>query len=92
MIIYVIRGTAGEYSSREEWLHCSYINKDLAEKNVLKLNEIFRKGCIKYENSINDYEKREIQKWCEQQLKSGNFWLSLSTPSFYLEELELIED
>lgn len=33
--VYVIRGTTGEYSDRQEWLVCAYQDEQLAKDHVL---------------------------------------------------------
>lgn len=34
--IYIVQGSSGEYSDREEWLVCAYVNQQQAENHVLK--------------------------------------------------------
>lgn len=43
MIIFVLTGTSGEYSEREEWLVRAYKNEKEAEQKVIELTQKIRK-------------------------------------------------
>jgi len=49
MKVYIVQGTCGEYSDRDEWVACAYLDKAKAEQRVLELEEWVREVKLKLE-------------------------------------------
>lgn len=58
MKIYVVIGTTGEYSDRNEWVVCAYTDEDKAKTHIIKAEEFARVKFLE-RSSAEDW-----QAWC----------------------------
>ena len=75
--IYIVMGTRGEYSERDEWLEMAFISEKKAQEHVIKKAGKAREAWIQ----VNGNNPRDIKAAKE----------SHEIPSFYYEAIKLVK-
>jgi hypothetical protein len=58
--IYVVVGSTGEYSDREEWMEGAYRKEENAQNRIIELDNLMRVyGYCTYKDNSLEYEERD---------------------------------
>ena len=94
MNIFVVFGSSGEYSDRNEWMVCAFRSEEAAQKKVTELTEKMQELGVTQANhqfSAEWYDLREEATAKMRQLDE-NFYMDYTGTSYYIAETNLIEE
>lgn len=85
MTLYIVFGTTGEYSERDEWLVKAFKTEQEAQDFVLKAEQIADDIFYKRENKYREgkTEKHKLDK---------QFYMSYTGTKYYYEPVELVDN
>ncbi len=90
MKIYIVMGTRGEYSDRDEWVIKAYSDEKLAQKHVLDAQEFSDKNTIECEK-LSDEGKYKSEIMEAKSPFDEKFEPCTGYHSYFLVETELDE-
>jgi len=82
MKIYIVNGSCGEYSDRQEWQICAYESEHLAKSHVEGAEDFTRR------HAIDPHEEREDKKPPNPYDPKG-YYDHWDTPRYWYCEIEL---
>jgi len=94
MNIFVVFGSSGEYSDRNEWMVCAFRTEAAAQAKVTELETKMQElGLTReaHQFTTEYYAKREEMSKQMRELDE-NFYMDYTGTSYYLVETELVDE